>query len=377
MVFFLISCLFFLIAIYPFIVYPVIIKIFPTKPYFKNNYLADDKISLIFCCHNEEDIIQKKIDNLAQLYKIYPDLEVLVYLDACTDKTKDIILKSQLPIKLCSSEKRTGKNAGLNFLMQNVTSDIIAFNDANTLIEDRAFENVQSYFKDKQVGCVCSTLVYVNSRQNRTSSTSSFQWKMEEQLKASESRSGSTPVVDGALFFLRRSLFEAIPSDVPNDMFLSLKTLSKNRRVISAPDVISFESATSSLEQEIARKIRIATRAMTCHILLRNDIIKLNFLDKFKYISHKYIRWFTAYWLGAAFLFAILGFLFTSGNILLTLQFMLIPIVLWYILLKFKFGIIEICHNILLSFVAVAYGVTKAMQGKRQSFWAIPTSSRK
>src|SRR3546814_4106513 len=55
---------------------------------------------------------------------------------------------------------------------------------------------------------------------------------------------------------------------------------------------------------EFRRKVRIACQAFNCHRLLRPRLRKLPPLDRFKYVSHKVLRWFGIYFLAAGILAA-------------------------------------------------------------------------
>src|SRR3546814_2699071 len=67
---------------------------------------------------------------------------------------------------------------------------------------------------------------------------------------------------------------------------------------------ISYERATTDSGDEFRRKVRIACQSFNCHRLLRPRLRKLPPLDRFKYGSHKVLRWFGIYFLAAGILAA-------------------------------------------------------------------------
>ncbi len=372
----LLSCGFFFLflAVFSFVVYPFTLRFFKHVPL----AMPDGKVrsvTLLFCCHNEAKTIGSKLDNIRALKDAFSQLEVKIYLDACTDGTADIIRASKLDISLYGSDQHAGKNNGLNLMMQDVTTDLAAFTDANVMIDENAFSNAQRYFGDPEVGCVCSHLTYVNDTANTTAQTGGLQWKFEEWLKKAESVSGSTPAVDGSLFIIRTGLFETLPATAPNDFYSSLKILVSGHRVISAPDVKSFEKAAEKTKDELKRKIRISRRAMTCHLLLRRDLARMGRLNRYKYASHKLVRWFTAYWLLLAAGFMACGIWQLLGGMVL-LGLVLTSMLAWGLATWKGVKPVPMLNETLVAFGATAYGVTTALMGARQSVWIIPQSSR-
>ncbi len=374
MVFFALGTVVFaLLTIYSFALYPLIVKRLPSKPLAFTD-APPQPITLLFCCYNEAQSIHLKLENIAAIRRVFPALEVKVYLDGCTDQSEDIINASGLPIQVYKSPRNQGKNLGLNEMMRDVTTPLVAFTDANIIIEPEAFINVQKYFSDASVGCVSGHLTYINEAAGGVAYVSGKQWRAEAALKLAESATGSTPAVNGPLFFIRRALFETLPNDAPNDLYSALTTLIQGYRVISAEDIKLFEKTPEKSLDEVHRKIRIARRCMTCHLYLRSRLRSLSFIDQFKYISHKLLRWFTGVWLALTAFFAV-GFLLTTMGALAS-WLLLGGSILWLAASFTGVSVIRSVNHIILAFLAASYGAITALCGKRQSVWHIPLSSR-
>jgi cellulose synthase/poly-beta-1,6-N-acetylglucosamine synthase-like glycosyltransferase len=367
---------FLLLALFPFFIYPFTLRFFPAKPI----ALGPNKqaVTLLFCCHNEAKSIAAKLANLKDILKTSPETKVMIYLDACTDNTAERIQKSKLPIRLFIGKGHKGKNAGLNLMMKHVTTPLAAFTDANVTIDPKAFQNAQRYFADASIGCVCGHLTYTNTHGavRAAAKTGGLQWRFEEWLKGQETKTGSTPAVDGSLFLIRTPLFHPIPAETPNDFFSSLKILAAGHRVVSAPDVKAYEKAAEDTADETRRKIRISRRAMTCHLMLRKELATMPFADRYKYVSHKLIRWFAAWWLAlAGFSFA-WGLATLSGHHPLMWAFLIACPATWLVLTILNTRLTNMGNSIIMAFVSTAYGATTAILGARVSVWSIPASSR-
>lgn len=362
------------LALHPFTTYPLSLLALPKEP-LNCEPGKTPRIALLFCCHNEEKTIRAKLKNLKALLARYPNLTVHVYLDACTDKTASILEKAGKGIRVLQGRERRGKNFGLNTLMKSVHADIVAFNDANVIIDPAAFDLVTRYFTDKTVGCVCAKLLYMNDNDSSTAKTGGLYWRFEEWLKAAESARDSTVAVDGSLFFIRRALWRELPAEVPNDFFSSMDILTDGHRVVSAQDVLCYEKSATSRADEFRRKVRITTRAMTTHLMLRRRLRRMSIKPQYFYLSHKLIRWFTFYWLMATGIGALL-WLATHGFAALAAGLAVATATFCWLGLKQAHGLAAQVVDALFAFAATAWGATRALAGRRVSTWTIPGSSR-
>jgi cellulose synthase/poly-beta-1,6-N-acetylglucosamine synthase-like glycosyltransferase len=266
--------------------------------------LRDHSVALCFCAYNEERVISDKIQNCLELRQIIPGLEVLAYVDAATDRTADLLCAHDSDITLRTSSQRCGKTHGMNLLATLTEASILVFTDANVIVDREAISNLLRYFADPEVGCVCGHLIYVNSDATPTAAIGSLYWRLEEWIKQLETDTGSAMGADGALFAIRRALRQRVPDHLIDDMFVSLSTLCDGFRVIRAGDVKAYETAATSSREEFRRKVRISCQSLNVHRVLWPRLRRLDGLTRYKYLSHKFLRWISAYnlALGAVFL---------------------------------------------------------------------------
>lgn len=362
------------LSLHPFTTYPLSLIAFPPlKTPYRNGKAP--RIALLFCCHNEEKTIRAKLKNLKALIAHYPALTVHIYLDACTDGTAAILANVGSNIRVVQGKQRRGKNFGLNTLMKSVKADLVAFNDANVIIDTQAFTHAGRYFTDGTVGCVCATLRYLNDDVSSTAKTGGLYWRFEEWLKSAETSRGSTVAVDGSLFLIRRTLWQPLPLEVPNDFFTSMDILTRGHRVISAMDVNCYENSATSRTDEFRRKVRITTRAMTTHLLLRRRIRRMSIKLQYFYLSHKLIRWFTFYWLMGTAITAS-AWMCEQGLAYATGTLGICGLAITGLGIVRQQGAAAQAVDALAAFAATAWGATRALIGRRVTTWAIPGSSR-
>lgn len=294
-----------LAACHPFITYPwslILIQAIRPRKRFRSDHIPTAQLNcaVCVCAYNEERVIARKVENLLQLRARDPGLEILVYVDGASDRTADILREYGSQIEVHVASERHGKTHGMNLLVSMARAPILIFSDANVMMDMNCVRDFQRHFADPEVGCVCGSLVYTNDEASPTASSGSAYWRFEEAIKKLEMESGSVMGADGSVFAIRRSLHNAPPEYIIDDMYVSLTILCAGYRVIQAGDAFAFEESVVSAREEFARKIRIACQAFNVHRLLWPRLRKLDAVTVYKYVSHKLIRWFTIYFLAIA-----------------------------------------------------------------------------
>ena len=333
------------------------------------------RVALCVCAYNEEKVIRAKADNMVSMRQAVPGLELLIYVDASSDRTAEILRDYEGEITVIASSTRHGKTYGMNTLIQRTGADIVVFSDANVIFAPDAVPRLLSRFDDPEVGCVCGHLVYTRANNSATAVTGSLYWRLEEAIKDLESRSGSTMGADGSIFAIRRALHRPPPPDIIDDMYVSLSILCGGHRIVRANDALAYEEATTHAGDEFRRKVRIACQAFNVHRLLRADLAKLPLLDRYKYVSHKLLRWFVAYLLVAAALCFAAGLAALDAWTLLSLCGLAMAALLVSARLR-PAGPLGKIVDIAAAFVATGVGVAQSMRGERFQIWTPPASAR-
>lgn len=369
-----------LAVIYPYVLYPMVLARLRERPLRPVAAAVDGdkapRLSLAFCAYNEAAVLPAKIENLRRLREAEPSLEILAYSDGSSDGTATLLRAESAWLRVFASDERHGKSHGMNTLVQAATGDIVVFTDANVMVDPAALAALRRAFADPAVGCVCGHLVYTNAEEGATAAVGSLYWRLEERIKALESRSGSTMGADGSIFAVRRRLYRPVPPDIIDDMFVSLSILCDGYRVVRDPAVLAYERAATDSGDEFRRKVRIACQAFNCHRLLRPRLRQLTLLDRFKYFSHKVLRWFGIYFLalGAA---AAMLWLLLEGLALLALAGV-VAAALFYGAgragVPRAFGK---AVEILRAMAATGVGLVKSRRGERFQTWELPASSRR
>jgi cellulose synthase/poly-beta-1,6-N-acetylglucosamine synthase-like glycosyltransferase len=357
---------------YPYIFYPISLMMIR-----KNSEITrgsgDLSASLLFCAFNEERSLPEKLENVRKLKARHPDLEILAYDDGSTDRTHELLRAHEDQLAVVRGPGRQGKAAGMKLLAARAKGDILVFTDANVILDVDAIANVRCWFDDPSVGGVCGVLQYSGDAESSTAYVGGRYWRLEEKIKALESATGNVMGADGSIFAIRRSLYPDFPTTVLDDLTVSMECVFRGLRLIRAHDVVAYERLVSSSKDEFARKVRIASRAYHTHLYLRSRLKRMSPVDRYKYISHRLVRWWG-------------GPLLLVGTVLMLIGVALLD--RWaglYLLLFAIAGGVFIAFSrswaasnvreILLAIIATSLGVWRALLGRTYVTWS-PAQSR-
>ncbi|NJO36539.1 MAG: glycosyltransferase [Rhizobiales bacterium] len=381
LLFFGIACASLLIALFPFGPYQLTLLIAKRlgmiKPIGRQDAAAagDLRFAICLCAYNEQAVIQKKIENMLALRRAAGDLDILIYVDAASDRTADIVRSFAPAVTLVPSEERHGKPWGMNRLVGLTDADIIMFTDANVMIDTMAIANLRRYFSDPEVGCVTSHLAYTNPGDTATSEVGSFYWRLDEWTKGLETDTGSAMGADGSLFAIRRQLHRPTPDHLIDDLFVSMSILCKGYRLIRGADVNAYESHTTVARDEFKRKVRIACQCMGVHRALWSELRTLSAWNLYKYVGHRLVRWVGGYFLlASAFFFALALWAGFGLWVMLGTLAVLAGALLFGSLARIR--VIDQISNILLAFAGNTIGVWRAYCGEPVVTWDLAGSAR-
>ncbi len=371
------------LAAHPFLTYPLSLRLIArrhARPVRAGT--PPGRVAVCVCAYNEERVIAARVENLLRLRAARPDLEILVYVDAASDGTARVLQAYADRIRLVVSPERLGKTAGMNTLVGMTDADIVVFTDANVTFAETALTRLVAAFADPDVGCACGHLVYTTGEAgpdlgaaSSTAATGSLYWRLEEHIKSLESATGSVMGADGSIFAIRRRLHRAPPPWLIDDMFVSLSVLCAGSRIVHVADAVATEASVSRPAEEYRRKVRIACQAFNVNRALWPELMALPALDRYKYVSHKLLRWLTVYLLAGSAACALLAVLAAGGAIAFGAG-VLVLVAGCALLAVSRGGRIGQLREMLAAFVATGAGVLRSLRGETFQTWNPPASAR-
>ena len=218
-------------------------------------------VTLIISARNEERVIFQKIENSLTLDTLRPPLHHCGVRQS-TDGTEAIVEGFQdSGVRLLRTQERHGKTSGLNVAVTMIESDVVVFSDANAMYHPSVLRKLVRHFKDPHVGYVVGLAKYQNRAGSAAGHSEETYWDLETQIKHWESSLSSVVGVDGAIYAIRRELYEPLEESDINDFVNPLQIVAKGYRGVYDAEAVCFESVAGEFGREYGRKVRIVNRA--------------------------------------------------------------------------------------------------------------------
>lgn len=355
-----------LLIVYPLLIYPALLFAIPRKGKGKLGHGATGPMAVVCSVYNEEKVIARKIDNF---YGIdYPDIELYLGLDGCTDNTLAEILRAVRDDRVkVFTFPRGGKVSVLNALMRKVYQPYVVMTDANSMFRADAVTRLMEQMRNG-VGVVCGRLVLVD---DEGYSGEGIYWRIETFVKMAESDFGSVIGANGAIYLFRREFYEPLPPDTINDDFsISMRIYERGHSVVYATDAVAEEEIVTTDREEFRRHVRDGAghfRAMRYLWRLLNPLKGKRF---FFYFSHRVLRWMAPFFLILAFVLnAILAERQPTYKVLLLLQFVGYTLMAAVHLRGIRWKPIYAPYYFLLLNVAILVGCIKNILGLQKTAW--------
>ena len=292
-------CLF--IVFYTYLGYGILLYILiRLKRLFKGEQMlpelpSDDALpsmTLMICAYNEQDIVAEKMQNTRALDYPKDKFRVMWVTDGSTDQTNEL-LKAYPEVTVVFSPERRGKTAALKHGLREVTTDFVAFTDANTMINPNAMREIARRFQDKTVGCVSGEKRVAARHGEMAAEGEGLYWRYESTLKKWDSELYSTMGAAGELYAVRPSLCHEVPDNaLLDDFMMSMLIVDDGYRIAYTPEAYALEYGSANIFEESKRKRRIAAGGLQSIWWLRQMLNPFRQpLVTFQYVSHRVLRW--------------------------------------------------------------------------------------
>ena len=248
--------------------------------------------TLVIAAYNEEDFITQKIANTLALRYPAGKLEIIFVTDGSTDRTPQLV--AQYPeIKLMHTPARSGKIAAVHRVIEQVTTELIVFTDANTFLNQDALFYLCRHYAVEKVGAIAGEKRVMIEESADATAGEGFYWKYESKLKAWDSELYSVVGAAGELFSIRKSRYEPVPANsILDDFMISMKIAEKGDVIVYEPEAYAQETSSANIAEELKRKVRIAAGGIQSVIWLKSLLWPIKYpLLTFQYISHRVLRW--------------------------------------------------------------------------------------
>jgi cellulose synthase/poly-beta-1,6-N-acetylglucosamine synthase-like glycosyltransferase len=241
-------------------------------------------VALIVAAHDEEPVIERRIANLRALDYPREKLEIIVTSDASTDRTEALAEAAGARVV---RNARGGKVAAQNRAVAGVSTDIVAFSDANCTWAPDALRKLVRNFADVDVAYVCGRL---NLQADNGRNKEGLYWRYELALRADESRLDSVTGGNGSIYALRRSAYVEVDPRFGHDLSFPYLMVQRGSRAVYESEANAFEKATPTNEDEYRRKVRMFEHCWA--IVVEGKMLRrLRPLYLVEVLSHRHLRY--------------------------------------------------------------------------------------
>jgi cellulose synthase/poly-beta-1,6-N-acetylglucosamine synthase-like glycosyltransferase len=231
---------------------------------------ARPRVTLVVAAYNEEAVIADKVANALALDWPREALQVIVAVDGGAEPGADFTAErarmagADVVLELPRGGKIRAQDAGV----ARASGEIVAFSDANALLEPDALRELTAPFADPRVGYVCGQVRFVTTD---GTNQEGLYWRYEMALRALESRLASVTGGNGALYATRREAYLVVDPVMGHDLSFPFNLVKRGWRAVYRPSARATEKMVPSIEGEFARKRRMMSHAWP--IVLRGGLL--------------------------------------------------------------------------------------------------------
>lgn len=247
-------------------------------------------VSLVIAARNERGTIAGKLESCLALDYPPEKLQVVLSLDAPEDGTDRIAQgyrREHPEMILVESARHDGKAAALNRGVARASGEVVVFCDARQQIAAGAVRELVASLADPEVGAVTGELVLLDGDGGQAADGVGLYWRYEKAMRAMESRIDSTVGATGALYAIRRELFEPLPRRaILDDVIVPMRAVLAGRRTVFEPRARAFDRV-SPPDVEFRRKVRTLAGNFQLLTLMPELLLPWHNRILLQFVSHK------------------------------------------------------------------------------------------
>ena len=259
------------------------------------NTVAEPFVSVVIASSDDADAIRARVADI--LATAYPAgrVQVVVALDAVRGRCTAADLADLAPqVNVVCGDAPGGKAASLNAGVRAATGEILVFADTAQRFEQDAIPALVAALVDERLGAVSGMLELpgANGRRNAVEQY----WRFERWLRHWEARVHSCAGVTGAIYAMRRKLWEPLPAGlILDDLFTPMRLVLGGWRVGFTEQAVAHDVRRFAAGQEYRRKVRTLTGVIQVCAWLPGVLNPFRNPIWLQFVFHKLLRLLTPY----------------------------------------------------------------------------------
>jgi cellulose synthase/poly-beta-1,6-N-acetylglucosamine synthase-like glycosyltransferase len=239
--------------------YPVLLMIWrrlAARPVKKTYH--EPPVTIVIAAHDERQRLERKLKNCLALDYPKSKLQTVVSLDGPTDGSERLVEKySDQNVEMVHSKEHTGKAGALNRAMKLARGEIVVFADVRQTFANNAIRELVANFADESVGAVSGELMLSDEPGKAVASDVGLYWRYEKAIRSLESDIHSVAGATGAIYAIRRELYEELPAGtLLDDVLTPMRIVLKGKRTLLDPAAKAYDQVACCPLAEYPRKVR-------------------------------------------------------------------------------------------------------------------------
>lgn len=265
------------------------------------------RVSVVVATRDAPAVVAARVANLCNSAYPADALEIIVAVDAACEYP----LSAYEPLlmqtaRLARGDAPGGKAVTLNAGVRSASGEILVFADSHQRFAPDAIGRMVGFLDCSRFGAVTGGYAPVGG--GDASALLNAFWRYEVSLRRAEARVHSVVAVTGAIYAMRRDLWQALPPGlICDDLFIPIGLAVRGARVGFCEAAVATDPRRFSRSQEFQRKVRTLTGMVQFCVWRPSALLPWRNPVWLQFVCHKLIRLATPYCLVAAvFGFAIL-----------------------------------------------------------------------
>lgn len=215
------------------------------------------RVTVVIAMHDGAGYARAKLDNVLALDYPPAQLDIIVACDGCTDDSAAVCRNyPEAHVRVLEFPVRRGKAACLNDAVAAATGELLLLTDVRQHLEPDTLRVLVASLGDVDVGAVSGELRFEDPETGFARGVDAY-WRYEKFIRRAESLSGSTVGVTGALYAMRRALFQPLPDGtILDDVLNPMNVVRQGKRVVFESAAVAWDRPAQSLAHERRRKVR-------------------------------------------------------------------------------------------------------------------------
>ncbi len=218
---------------------------------------APARATVVIATRHPPAVVAARVRDLLSTSSLGMQLDIVVAVDAAApDGLVDYVALLPSTVRVVMGDPPGGKAVTLNAGVRAATSDIVVFADSAQRFDPDAIPAILRSLTDEEFGAVSGAY----RTDSATGSVLRAFWGLETIIRRAEARLHSLVAVTGAIYAIRRYLWQPLPPGlICDDLYVPLHVAASGLRVGFCEAALASDPRTFDHQQEFARKVRTLT----------------------------------------------------------------------------------------------------------------------